>query len=239
MHDRMMTIILITALTLAAFAAPPADAAGDAVAQWQARLEKIQQELDAEDWRSARRQSTNVLDSLSRRVLSAGEVENRLFAEAALLRALAYAGSGDLEKAEWDWHTAASFDDAVAERDLARFGEAGRTLDGARRGYREASKEMPNFAGAGETAGITPPRRKPSALPSPSGRSNLIAGGGGPVKIEAVINAEGRVVAPRLVEYSRPSRGFDALDLIKKWRFTPATLDGKPVPVIYRLTVNF
>ncbi len=30
-----------------------------------------------------------------------------------------------------------------------------------------------------------------------------------------------------------------AVDAIKKWRFEPATLHGKPVAVYYNLTVNF
>jgi TonB family protein len=30
-----------------------------------------------------------------------------------------------------------------------------------------------------------------------------------------------------------------AVDAVKQWEFRPATLDGKPVPVIFNLTVNF
>jgi TonB family protein len=30
-----------------------------------------------------------------------------------------------------------------------------------------------------------------------------------------------------------------AADAVKKWKFKPATLNGKPVAVIYNLTVNF
>lgn len=30
-----------------------------------------------------------------------------------------------------------------------------------------------------------------------------------------------------------------ALDAVAKWRFKPATLQGKPVKVYYTLTVNF
>ncbi|MEM1181939.1 MAG: energy transducer TonB, partial [Acidobacteriota bacterium] len=200
-----------------------------------------QADLDAENWRSARRGATSLLDSLSRRVASAGEAENRLFAVAALHRALAHAGAGDLEKAEWDWHIAASFDKDEAAVDLSRYREAGRRLDEARRRYLEEAAQTADLSGGpvapmGDSGAVTRPRRKATAVPSPSGRPGL---GGGPVKIHAIIDVEGRVIAPRLVEYSRPSRGFEALDLIKKWRFEPATLDGKPVPVFYRLTVNF
>ena len=30
-----------------------------------------------------------------------------------------------------------------------------------------------------------------------------------------------------------------ALDAVEKWKFKPATLEGKPVKVFYTLTVNF
>ena len=30
-----------------------------------------------------------------------------------------------------------------------------------------------------------------------------------------------------------------AVDAIKQWRFEPGTVDGKPVPVILNLTINF
>ncbi len=30
-----------------------------------------------------------------------------------------------------------------------------------------------------------------------------------------------------------------AVNTVKKWKFKPATLDGKPVATIYNLTMNF
>ena len=37
------------------------------------------------------------------------------------------------------------------------------------------------------------------------------------------------------------SHGLDqaAVDAIRQWTFEPATIDGKPVPVIFNLTIRF
>lgn len=61
----------------------------------------------------------------------------------------------------------------------------------------------------------------------------------GTVVVEAVIDEQGRV---RDVKVLRGvSRGLDqaTVDAVRRWRFRPATLDGRPVKIYYSLTVNF
>lgn len=61
----------------------------------------------------------------------------------------------------------------------------------------------------------------------------------GVVVVEAVIDEQGRV---RNVTILRGlSRGLDqaTIDAVSRWRFKPATLDGRPVKIYYSLTVNF
>ena len=59
------------------------------------------------------------------------------------------------------------------------------------------------------------------------------------VILEATIDRTGRVTD---VEVVKPlSFGLDesAVQAVRQWRFTPATLQGRPVPVYFRLTVHF
>lgn len=62
----------------------------------------------------------------------------------------------------------------------------------------------------------------------------------GKVIIKTVIDEQGRVQDPA-VETSSGHASLDqaALDAISTWTFKPATLHGKPVAVVYRLTINF
>lgn len=60
------------------------------------------------------------------------------------------------------------------------------------------------------------------------------------VIIESVITKEGCVRSMRLLTQSPyPELNGAALLALSKWRFTPAYLDGKPVDVIFNLTLNF
>jgi protein TonB len=60
----------------------------------------------------------------------------------------------------------------------------------------------------------------------------------GVVILETIIDARGEVEAVRVL------RGYDllnqaAIDAVSQWRFTPALLNGQPVPVVMTVTVNF
>jgi protein TonB len=60
----------------------------------------------------------------------------------------------------------------------------------------------------------------------------------GVVILETIIDARGEVEAVRVL------RGYEllnqaAVDAVSQWRFTPALLNGQPVPVVMTVTVNF
>lgn len=61
----------------------------------------------------------------------------------------------------------------------------------------------------------------------------------GVVTLEAVIDASGRVTRVEVIK--RLGLGLDeaAVDAVTSWRFEPATYNGKPVPVIYILTIVY
>lgn len=62
----------------------------------------------------------------------------------------------------------------------------------------------------------------------------------GIVIVEAIINKQGNVTNVKVLKGLPMGLDQAAVDAVKKWKFEPATLpDGRPVDVIYTLTVNF
>ncbi len=63
----------------------------------------------------------------------------------------------------------------------------------------------------------------------------------GVVIIEAVIDREGNVIRAKVLRSPGAHFGFDqaAIDAVKQWKFKPGTQNGKPVDVIFTLTVIF
>ncbi len=69
----------------------------------------------------------------------------------------------------------------------------------------------------------------------PLARSSRVEG---VVILEAVLDATGRVDSVRVLR-SIPLLDQAAVDAVRQWRFTPARLNGVPVPVVMTVTVNF
>lgn len=57
--------------------------------------------------------------------------------------------------------------------------------------------------------------------------------------LELVIDVDGVVRQPRIVSSPARSVSYAALEAIKQWHFRPAKMDGKPVPVVFKMTVHF
>lgn len=62
---------------------------------------------------------------------------------------------------------------------------------------------------------------------------------GGVVKIGCVIDKEGRLRDPQIVESSFGAFERPALEAVMQWRFAAGTLHGKPVDTWFELTVYF
>jgi protein TonB len=60
----------------------------------------------------------------------------------------------------------------------------------------------------------------------------------GVVILEAVLNAQGGVDSVSVLR-SIPLLDQAAVDAVQQWRYTPALLNGQPVPVVMTVTVNF
>lgn len=61
----------------------------------------------------------------------------------------------------------------------------------------------------------------------------------GVVIVQAIVNTSGEVENVRVLRGLGMGLDQAAVDAVKQWRFQPATLHGRPVPVYYNLTVNF
>ncbi len=61
----------------------------------------------------------------------------------------------------------------------------------------------------------------------------------GVVIVEAIIDKGGNVTNVRVLKPLPMGLDQAAVDAVQKWKFKPATLNGKPVDVYYNLTVNF
>jgi protein TonB len=65
------------------------------------------------------------------------------------------------------------------------------------------------------------------------------AGVQGAVTVDAVIDEQGRVTEVKILRSLPMGLDQEAMSAVRQWRFTPATLAGKPVKVYFSLTVNF
>jgi protein TonB len=61
----------------------------------------------------------------------------------------------------------------------------------------------------------------------------------GAVILEAVITASGEVDQLRVVKSAGPLLDRPALDAVRRWRYKPATLNGRAVSVYLTVTVTF
>jgi protein TonB len=85
--------------------------------------------------------------------------------------------------------------------------------------------------------GIEPPRKiadVPPVYPSVARMAHVA----GMVILEAVIDARGNVASVQVLR-SSPLLDQAAIDAVRQWRYTPALLNGQPVPVVVTITVRF
>jgi len=85
---------------------------------------------------------------------------------------------------------------------------------------------------------ITPPKKLTSVDPIYP-ESSRLARVSGIVIIQSIISPTGCLHSLKILKPLTPELNTSALIAVSQWRFSPGMLDGKPVDVIYNLTVNF
>jgi len=88
------------------------------------------------------------------------------------------------------------------------------------------------------TPQITAPKKIRSVEPQYP-ESERTARVSGIIILETHINANGCIEAIKILKPLTPALNTSAIIAVSQWRFTPGLLDGKPVDVIYNLTINF
>jgi TonB family protein len=59
----------------------------------------------------------------------------------------------------------------------------------------------------------------------------------GPVILEVVVNEKGEVIDAKIVKGGNPLIQKPVRNAVMQWRYAPYYVDGKPVPVKFRVTV--
>jgi TonB family protein len=212
------------------------------VESWVERLKAIDEELKASEWKRAKRSSDYLLAEMRERI-EGGPASGGLLAMASLYRALAEAGLGDEREAAWDLRMAQALYPDYARVDLSPYGEAGSKLEALRVRPPGSSPPAGEAAADQPQAGwlnVRPPERLRAPAPVfPFAKFNACLTGR--VIIMVVIDREGRVRDPSIVEAEDPVLAFSAMDAVREWRFRPARIGtkGEPTSVFYTLTVNY
>jgi protein TonB len=124
---------------------------------------------------------------------------------------------------------------AARSADAARFGNSGSMLSPVPTALDPKARVYPNAVRVG---GNVPTPKKIRDVKPTMPPLAVSAGVQGVVIMETVIDESGAVVDARVLR-SIPLLDAAALDAVKQWLFTPTLVDGKAVPVIMTVTVQF
>lgn len=162
-------------------------------------------------------------------------------------RIVSAAADRTFDETSWTRPAAADFnEDFIFENGtLTRYVDqkaALQTADLSTAGAALSQPPDPSLAGRGRWARIEPPIQAPVVVnrveptyPDDYRR----AGVNGVVILEAAISDTGNVENISVLKSVAPGLDMAAAEAVREWKFKPATKDGKPVPVLFNLTINF
>jgi TonB family protein len=173
--------------------------------------------------------------------LGPGDAESKWFSVTVAHRALALAGLHRDDEAIWYWHVALNLYPAIEQGDMSMFGAPAEFLKAHPLGppppspMRDASQRPASALSSDVRA---PKYRRRTEPLYPRGMRAFHETGS--VILECVIGANGDVRDVRLLKGLRGATlSYAAMEALHQWKFEPGTLDGKPVDVIFNLTINF
>lgn len=166
--------------------------------------------------------------------LGRGEGAHHALALALTYRAVAYEGIHLRDEALWYWSVAQNLYPRLAEMDLSSFCEPGEVLK-AHPLRTEALPVVP----AELLPFLLPPTELSRVKPKfPRGALGFDVVGD--VVVEVLITPSGSVSSPRIVStLPAPTMAYAALEAVKYWCYSPATLHGEPVSMPLTVTVTF
>lgn len=217
MKKSVVTFILIFS---AAFAF------ADVVDDWHRDQAAIEAMLQQKRYADARKASIKLANRMFDR-LGADAASSKLLAQAVALRAAAEDGLGNVDDTNWYRQVAVALDPQVVLPPMT-------TPLPQRIDVRNLAPSPPIDLA---TAKMEAPQRTRKRDPERPAIVNAL--GVAAVELEVAIDVDGLVRQPRIISSPAPSVSYAALEAMKQWRFRPGTSDGKPVPVIFRITFTF
>jgi TonB family protein len=195
---------------------------------WKGYLKQTDRDLRNGRYTEARKTSIKLINSMMDN-LNRGERQAYTLALTVAYRAVAEAGLQKYDEADWYWHVARAM---YPKLDVSAYGEPGAWL-------MERTTETVDATDASPTAEIQQPvcveRHNPKY---PLGA--VLGLVGEPIVVRVVIDDNGTVRHPTLVTPTvAPTLVYAATEAVKKWKFQPASVDGKSAPMAFELTVNF
>jgi protein TonB len=209
--------------------------ASDPVSEsWQKKTREGIALLKRGDYNASLKLSQGVIRDMLER-LGPGDAETRSFGIVLTHKALALAGLGRRDEALWEWHVALNLYPGLAKADLSPYGEPGKFL----LANTELRKREDVLRADRRTANVKPPVAKKRVEPQYPGGAQSFRVSGDTV-VEVIIDAQGNVSSPLVVKsLPAPTITYTALDALRRWKFEPGRVDGKPVNVVFNVTFNY
>jgi hypothetical protein len=197
---------------------------------WGARLQKLSHAAYGERWDELARNA----ESLGEGLAQTRHRDSRPFAIVAAYRALAAAALGEDADAVWHWQVALNLWPDLDYEELARAFEVAPELSNIGLPPFRASRKISDGGGQAPPPGSRPP----SLDPRTDVRLGFMLGPFRDAKTppfifsaQLMIGVDGRQHSPRVltVPWDRGAETYSALEALRRWRYTPATVNGEPV----------
>jgi len=186
----------------------------DSVADWRRDQNAIEALLQQKRFADARKTSIKLTNRMLDR-LGANAEASKLLARTVSLRASAEEGLGNADDAIWYRQVASLLDPNVVQPAITA-----PPIDAMRVG---GNVEAPQLIR----------RRDPERPAMVNALVEAL------VIVEMIIDVDGVVRQPRIIRSPAPAVSYAALEAIRHWRFKAGKVHGKPVPVMFNLTINF
>ncbi|HEY6844045.1 MAG TPA: hypothetical protein VI391_07750 [Thermoanaerobaculia bacterium] len=188
---------------------------------WRDELKWVDHDLQTQHYAHARKWSIKVINSMCDH-LGTGPDAMYSLATAVAYRAMAEAGLGKTDDADWYSHVALSLYPKLADQDWSAYGEVGQWLTSTKH-----ADDVTPEAGAAV--------RLPTKKEDPDCPLSAIAGAYyQPVTVGAVVDEDGVARCPRLVsQTTAPTLAYAAFESLKDFEFPPGA------PASYQVTINF
>ena len=206
---------------------------------WRGLLDSTADDLQAQRYARARHTSIKLINSMMDN-LNTGQAAAYTMGLTVAYRAVAEAGLGNYDEADWYRHVALAMSPRLAQLDVSQFGAAGAWFTA-----READPLPPSMASSSsDDAPVTVSNRQDPVCTykkMPKYPLGAVLGKvSAPVIVHVLIDGDGTVRHPAVVTQSlAPTLVYAATEAVKQWQFQPAMMDGKASATEFDLTVNF